>query len=299
MKTLAPIRHRESYTRAFEREMLDYLDDVLFKPLADELRDNAVEGDPLKAAVLAGRVRHDGQRWQGSFDTKISRRIRELGGFSTPIAALPAGIRDALREADSRFSTRKAAMLGLLLAVGSNATVAAEPFSADVVRGVVKDAKDQFQTSLEGISEDSVPVGVGEDAAKEAVGRLTEYRLGLVTAGVALLRKTLTEAATLPDLEDRLAVTATSLRRRAALGADQLASELVAEVREETADAFGIDEYEWVTMGDAKVRHDHEALNGRIFRFDNPPVVDTATGRRGNPGEDHNCRCFARPLIRT
>lgn len=51
----------------------------------------------------------------------------------------------------------------------------------------------------------------------------------------------------------------------------------------------GIDEYEWVTSNDERVRESHNANAGQVFRFDSPPA------ETGNPGEDVNCRCTAYP----
>lgn len=61
--------------------------------------------------------------------------------------------------------------------------------------------------------------------------------------------------------------------------------------------ASGIKKYKWRTVGDGAVRHDHERLNGRIFAYDKPPIVDQETGRTGNPGQDYNCRCVDSPII--
>lgn len=45
--------------------------------------------------------------------------------------------------------------------------------------------------------------------------------------------------------------------------------------------------FEWVTMGDNKVRPAHRALSGKVFKLDNPPS-------EGMPGEPYNCRCVAK-----
>lgn len=298
MKTLAPVLHRESYTRAIEAELIAFVEDTLLKPLRD-VRLNSVEHDALLAAIAAGRVWHDGLRWRGTFNLSISKRIRDLGGFEKPYHALPPEVQDALRDSAAKFSAYKAALLGLLATIEGNVRTLPAPFDPTPVKAVVTDAAAQFEKSVEGVPVNPVPVGAVEEVAEEAVAGLTGYQTQLVLDGVAQLRKELAKAATPADLEDRVAIVSTSLKRRAALGADQSASETVADVRETLSESVGIEEYEWVTMGDSKVRHDHKMLDGRIFRFDNPPVVDTATGRRGNPGEDHNCRCFARPVIRT
>jgi SPP1 gp7 family putative phage head morphogenesis protein len=60
----------------------------------------------------------------------------------------------------------------------------------------------------------------------------------------------------------------------------------------------GITHYKWSTAHDERVRDDHKKLNGKIFSYDNPPIVDLHTGRRANPGEDFQCRCVDIPLLK-
>lgn len=71
---------------------------------------------------------------------------------------------------------------------------------------------------------------------------------------------------------------------------DQMAK-LNSSITEAKQTALGITEYEWSTAGDERVRPEHAANNGRVFKWNDPP--DT-----GHPGEDINCRCIARPIIR-
>lgn len=56
--------------------------------------------------------------------------------------------------------------------------------------------------------------------------------------------------------------------------------------------------YIWrVAPGDlAQTRPEHRRLNGRKFRWDDPPVVNPRTGERGHPGADKHCRCYAEPV---
>lgn len=78
---------------------------------------------------------------------------------------------------------------------------------------------------------------------------------------------------------------------------------LMAKYKETRYADAGIMEYRWgCVAGSPKhpVRPWHKALEGKIFRWDHPPVT-TKPGepvRRNNPGEDYNCRCFARPIVR-
>lgn len=54
----------------------------------------------------------------------------------------------------------------------------------------------------------------------------------------------------------------------------------------------GVTSYRWSTSKDSRVRSGHAALEGQVFRWDAPPVVD-ASGRRAHPGTDFQCRCVA------
>jgi len=64
------------------------------------------------------------------------------------------------------------------------------------------------------------------------------------------------------------------------------------------AQYVGSTHYIWHTAGDSDVRAGHKAMNGKIFRWDDPPEVDE-NGRymRHGPGEIWNCRCWAEPII--
>lgn len=71
----------------------------------------------------------------------------------------------------------------------------------------------------------------------------------------------------------------------------------VSKVRQARFGDVGITKYVWRTAGDSEVRKDHKKLNGRTFEYSKPPIVDEATGRRANAGEDYNCRCVADPVM--
>lgn len=81
------------------------------------------------------------------------------------------------------------------------------------------------------------------------------------------------------------------------LAKDQI-GKLNAKVTQAQQRDAGIEEYIWCDCGDSRVRDSHRALNGKRFRWDNPPVVDIKNGRRCHPGEDYQCRCRAKPVFK-
>lgn len=60
---------------------------------------------------------------------------------------------------------------------------------------------------------------------------------------------------------------------------------------------LGIAKYVWRTSKDSRVRSRHRDLDGKTFSWDDPPIVDEATGRKEHPGGDYQCRCRAEPDI--
>ena len=69
------------------------------------------------------------------------------------------------------------------------------------------------------------------------------------------------------------------------------------EIRQTKA---GINEYEWLTSDDGRVRPDHDRLNHTIQKWDKPPVTVTTgkrAGERNHPSQDIQCRCHAIPVI--
>lgn len=69
-----------------------------------------------------------------------------------------------------------------------------------------------------------------------------------------------------------------------------------ASVHEAQAMAAGIEQFVWSTSHDGAVRPMHRELDGRRFRYDDPPVTNPE-GDRNLPGQDDQCRCQAIPVI--
>lgn len=84
---------------------------------------------------------------------------------------------------------------------------------------------------------------------------------------------------------------------RAILIARTETARTAAELTQARAEHIGSETYKWHTAEDSDVRHDHKILNGKIFRWDTPPISDIRTGIRANPGCIWACRCWAEPQI--
>lgn len=66
---------------------------------------------------------------------------------------------------------------------------------------------------------------------------------------------------------------------------------MLSEYKKVTYKEMGFDKFIWRTITDGRERELHKALNGTIWSYDNPPIIDERTGQTGLPGQTYNCRC--------
>lgn len=87
--------------------------------------------------------------------------------------------------------------------------------------------------------------------------------------------------------------------RRAALIATDQSNKAYQAISRRKLQACGVKHFEWVyTYASKEPRIFHrDTLNGQIFEFDNPPVIDRSTGEKGFPGQLVNCKCMMRPIV--
>lgn len=62
--------------------------------------------------------------------------------------------------------------------------------------------------------------------------------------------------------------------------------------------ALGVQKYRWNHSGGSnQPREDHIEMDGNVYSFTEPPVIDQRTGERGIPGQAPNCRCTMTPIF--
>jgi len=82
-----------------------------------------------------------------------------------------------------------------------------------------------------------------------------------------------------------------STDKHATLVAQDQIGKLNAQLNQARQEEAGITRFTWITMGDDRVRPEHEALHGKVFAWE-----DGAPGE-GLPGEAVRCRCVAEAVI--
>lgn len=88
------------------------------------------------------------------------------------------------------------------------------------------------------------------------------------------------------DIEERFEVS----KSRAALIARDQVGKWQSELDAARQQQLGVTRFIWRTVHDERVRPEHQALDGEVFSYDDPPS-------EGLPGTPINCRCYAEPVF--
>jgi SPP1 gp7 family putative phage head morphogenesis protein len=330
VKTLAPVVHKETYTRAAEIALMEYLDAVIFTPLealleargfgADldraEQDERRASLDVLQDAIESGRIWYADGVFGGTFNAAISRELRKLGATPDPEMGtfrlakdkMPVPLRSAVATTEARVQQVHKDMDTLLGQMAENVAAASPGIdTAALMARMLADLDQQFDKSVKPIEAISISMDLSPEIAEQLRVTLTEnmdlYIKGWAQEEIQALRVMVQENAAAGYRADRLARViaaqkGVSMRKTNFLAAQET-SLFTAKYRQARYESVGCTRYKWSTSHDALVRKDHAALDGKFFEWKNPPITNRATGARNNPGEDWRCRCRALPVIET
>lgn len=313
-KTLRPILDKDVYSK-YAYELIAYeMYYAVFRPLLaillgeEETKENAKK-DVLIAAFSSRKIFYVDSFVFGDFTAAISKALRERGAkfnktrkaFKILLSAFSPEIRSAiahgemmeknklnlLKKKAEELQTVKLKKMDVKVAVDS----ALHDLEKQFHRVTPKDL--EIPVEMDGFVKEMMRQQYTEnintfadDWKNEAVLRLRAKVEKLAKEGYRADKMT-------EMIQSEFEVT----KKHARFIARQESSLFVSKYRQARYEAAGVNKYIWSSSQDERVRKDHRDLNGRVFSWDNPPIVDKATGKRGHPGEDYNCRCVALPVI--
>lgn len=314
-----------------EKQLVSLFYRVLFSPLVATLKPvskeklqlvNASGGDALLEALRGGRIQYADGVFSGRFSAAISGALKKIGAsfdsrekvFRLPAARVPTWVVVESVGFNSRAEAAHKEVLRQLSDVerGLDVSLYERPIEfADTV-AKVEDGWRQTARALE-LKPD---IGPG---ALDAIRRewTDTAKLPIKTFAVEevrALRKVVEGNASEGYRFDRLVAGIEArfdvAKNKAKFLARNETSIFMSKFRQQRFQEAGVRRYKWSTSEDSRVRPatslspaarahagNHRRLNGKVFFFDQPPIVDPNTGRRANPGEDYNCRCVAIPML--
>lgn len=103
-----------------------------------------------------------------------------------------------------------------------------------------------------------------------------------------------TQGKRVEDIESVIDDQFSSMNSNAELIARDQVGKISGQLTEITQVGLGVTRYRWRGVNDERERSSHRDLEGEIFSWDSPPIVD---GEAVHPGEAIQCRCYAEPVF--
>lgn len=312
------LRNKEIFYLPIEKYLNKIFVSILYRPLLDiisgEIGDTWVKEnskEDLVKAILSGRIQYTRtQHFEGKFSSSISREIVKLGGrwdkkekrWYVPKSLLPYDVLDALGQASLKFTKLSQDLTKKLDELQKQLSDPQHLYELEpLFEGVVGKLEESFQEGIKGIL--IAPELTGE--MSKNIAEKWGYNLNLyiknweIESIIRLRERVLSNTFAgnrAQSLVEMIEHDFGMSENKAKFLARQETALLMSQFREERFKSAGVQKYRWSTSGDSRVRERHKALQGQIFTWDNPPIIDEA-GHRGHPGQDFNCRCIAIPLV--
>lgn len=138
--------------------------------------------------------------------------------------------------------------------------------------------------------------GIIQDLAKLQVELITSLPTQASQRVHGLVIEGMSDGTRAADIAKEIRRTGQITESRAMLIARTEVARTASTLTQARAESIGSDSYIWRTSNDSDVRDLHKKLNGKIFRWDDPPI-NGENDSRGHPGTTFNCRCYAEPII--
>jgi SPP1 gp7 family putative phage head morphogenesis protein len=320
---LKPIRETTQDFEDLEDEILKLFREEIYLPILEQLHQaksikNAF--DDLADAIISLRITYNRGRFEGQLNSKLSRELRRIGAkwdrkqgsFSAPHSELPLEIKHAISIAEARARSVWRGVDAQLQAI--DAAKVAEKLKTDsIFNKVLVKVEKSFQASVKDISIASQLTDKERArVAAEYTKNLQVYIQDFTQKETLELRNKIRDRSlsglryesVIKEIQDSYGVS----QNKAKFLARQETSLMMTKFKQVRYQSAGIEEYYWqcvVGSPNHPVRPIHKALGDakgpdgkkKIYRWDDPPVVNLK-GERKNPGQDYNCRCVARPIVR-
>lgn len=316
-----PAQHLRDYDFSdMERQLKEIFYLILFKPTLAVIDDynpqaekviqlrNAAE-DPLRDALATGRIQYADGVFSGNFSAAISGGLRSIGAkfdkraktYRLDVGRVPAWVKGEAANYQSKARQAHIMLKQKLNEIQENLNRSVNFYTVNADKTI-----DRIEGGFAPIARElTVTPSLSEDSKAKLSSDYTEnMKLWIKKFAEeqtqdlrSLVEKNATEGyrfdKLIGSIKRRYGVTA----NKAKFLARQETGLFMSKYRKERFQEAGVRRYKWSTSHDARVRHDHRELDGTVWQYSQPPVVDKFTARRANPGEDYNCRCVDIPIL--
>lgn len=314
---LRPLKEVPSDWDALEAALKDFFLKELYFPLVEEIGvrrktlQNAKPG--LLDALRTGLVTFSRGVFSGKFNSVITKELRALGAifergvFRLATSNLPPEVRMAISLSENVFRQRMEKLDRKLAAIQVE-ELTKKLKVAPFFERILSKTDSNFRDSVKQVTiAPQLDPKRRQKIADEWQTNMKLWIKNFTEEEIVRLRRAVQKSAfagnrfeaLIKPIQKSYGVSA----NKAKFLARQESSLLLTKFKETRYTDAGVYEYRWGCVAGSKnhpVRPWHKKLQGKIFRWDKPPIT-TGPGepqRRNNPGQDYNCRCFPVPIVK-
>lgn len=313
MKKLKPIISKKKFEISLARDLYKFLYDMIFEQLelffAEKIEN---ETNIIVDALLHGSIYYDNGIFTGKFNNTISSELERLGakysrryhGYKLELSKISPEIQQTIARVKMQARQNVDNALRFLQDIENQKAYIFSKLDLGLhAEELQRDLFGQVQTSLRAVN--SIPYEntqyQNEQLQQNYIENLTRSITGYADREIVRLRNDLSvmirEGATPRDLKEYLMEHEGMSKRRASLIARNENMLFVSQYQENKMREAGVNKYMWQTNLDGRERPLHRELDGQIFSYDNPPIIDERTGQRGHCGQTYGCRCVCVPVV--
>ncbi len=309
---------KETYTKLVDKALFSYLWDGIYKPMFEILNIKPIAAkNSLNIITEALRDKkityYDGIfRAKSKFTNAQSLQLQKWGavwdkrekGYRLPENRLPDELKVTLAEVRINAENQIKLLQGYIEQVELNMPYIVESMVFDnEVKTILDDAGNEVKKNIKHLN--VIEPELSEQQKNEIARTYTENVRGYVIKDFAQeripeMRRKIQELVLkgyrTDKVQELLQKEYGIMSRKAKFLAQNETTIMLAEYKKVTYKEMGFNKFIWRTITDGRERDLHKALNGTVWSYDDPPVIDERTGQKGLPGQIYNCRCEAVPF---
>lgn len=307
---------KESYTKLIQKVLYSYFYEGVFKPMFEAvgipLKAKNAEEDAITRALLKGQIVYENNGFKAldKFTNAQSKLLQSWGAvwdkwsksWKLPYSKLPQHILVAI-AANKNLTQQKVDFIKKFLEhLQENWESAVQTMVyTEEVKTILDDAGNEIKKTVKHLNviEPELSESQKEEISQTYTNNMNYYIKNFGDQRIPLMRQKVQEIVVnggrFTDVEKMLNREFKVWGDKAKFLAQNETNIMLAELKKVEYQEMGFDKFIWRTVTDGRERELHRHLNGRVFRYDDPPIIDLHTGQRGLPGQTYNCRCTAIP----
>lgn len=314
LRSLKPVEMPKGLEKEIYERVVDWFNELFFDFIDEVLSDNVIHNSKgIVSALLMGKLKYDNKGLfysKSKISNNLAKQLEEMGGkwsksakgYRVQKSKIPADVLQAIARVNIHNREKVQRIKEYLDSMDVDYIKRFMSFDVEV-KNIMKNLDVQLKNSLK-------PIGVipaqmtdfqVQEISKNYTTNLNYYIQKWSGSEIIKLREKIQpyilEGYRAESLEDMIMKEKNVSKKKAKFLARQETRLLVAEYNKNRYKEAGVTKYRWQTVLDGRERKLHHELNGKIFSWDEPPIIDANTGERGNPAEAYNCRCKAIPVI--